>query len=414
MSLVSDDMGMPDRIVVTLIHGTWATHSQWTQADSKLRGAIEQTFPGLVEFKPPFQWSAKNGIDARRDAVTRLRDALAHDQPVAGTHHFLIAHSHGGNIALCALRDPNIRTGIAGVACLATPFLIAKPREMGTLAENIIVGGLLAWSVLVAIVFTRLLGMSDLIMSAVTTILTIFLIQRFVVLRARAEAVAGEMQLASPAPERLWIGRIAGDEAAAGLQTGQLVAWFVAWVLRVFVRTYSWAEDMGAGSLGASIRRVTIGIAIMIAVWGLGNWLHVSDGPPLLLWSFITAVSVGLLIVAWGLASQLPRIVVPYAAIVLPALAAGLSILLVLPFGFARAVYGFLLQVDTEQTPLGTWTVHQYSSKKKTTETSQLTGTPLAHSEVYDHPDVLKDLTHWMKECAALEQPNASEAGTGQ
>ena len=52
------------------------------------------------------------------------------------THDFpdaklvLVCHSHGGNVALHALQDEELRGAVAGVVCLATPFLIAARREL--------------------------------------------------------------------------------------------------------------------------------------------------------------------------------------------------------------------------------------------------------------------------------------------
>ena len=44
---------MADRIIVTLIHGTWARGAPWTRQGSMLRAAIADAFPGKVEFWPP-------------------------------------------------------------------------------------------------------------------------------------------------------------------------------------------------------------------------------------------------------------------------------------------------------------------------------------------------------------------------
>src|SRR5262245_54765385 len=43
---------------------------------------------------------------------------------------FIIAHSHGGNIARYALHDPEFAARAAGVVTLATPFLTGKPRNV--------------------------------------------------------------------------------------------------------------------------------------------------------------------------------------------------------------------------------------------------------------------------------------------
>jgi hypothetical protein len=94
---------------------------------------------------------------------------------------------------------------------------------------------------------------------------------------------------------------------------------------------------------------------------------------------------------------------VHYAAGFLVApLVLGLPILLVLPFGASVALYSFLLEMSAEATPLGTWTIHQYERVICAANVGDQDTPPLNHSWVYDHSDVLKDLTAWMKGCTAL------------
>jgi hypothetical protein len=137
--------GRSERIVVTLIHGTFATEAEWVRNESKLCKAVNDAFPGGVEFRR-LPWSGGNTIGARQDAAGKLREQILAD-PVsaADTRHFLVAHSHGGNIALYALRDPKVRERITGVATLATPFLIARKRDLGTQGLSLFCVGFLGW-----------------------------------------------------------------------------------------------------------------------------------------------------------------------------------------------------------------------------------------------------------------------------
>ena len=45
-------------------------------------------------------------------------------------HHGIVAHSHGGNVALYALRDVALRRKIDGVVTLGTPFIHCRPRPL--------------------------------------------------------------------------------------------------------------------------------------------------------------------------------------------------------------------------------------------------------------------------------------------
>ena len=108
--------------VITLIHGTWARDASWTQPDSQLCVALRAAFPQA--WLVPFVWSGANTMAGRRKGsqalVTHLRASI-HRHPDA--HHYIIAHSHGGNIAMYALREDDIKRRVDGVVCLSTPLI---------------------------------------------------------------------------------------------------------------------------------------------------------------------------------------------------------------------------------------------------------------------------------------------------
>ena len=161
----------------------------------------------------------------------------------------------------------------------------------------------------------------------------------------------------------------------------------------------AWAEKIGGRSSRASLWRVARGLAIAVFFWALGTLLGVDDRSAPVLWSFIIAIGIGALL--WGLLPRAPRVVMPFAAGLVAALAVALSTLLVLPFGPALAVYSFLLEVSAEATPLGTWTVHQYSPVLGQGIVGREEAPALIHSWLYDQENLLDDLTTWMKGCAA-------------
>jgi hypothetical protein len=403
------------RIVVTLIHGTWARNAPWTRPAARdvgpsqeqeaptLRQAIEDAFPGGVEFRT-FDWSGRNSLGARQDEARRLRNQLlANPTSDPGVRHFLVAHSHGGNIALYALRDPDVRNRIAGVATLATPFLIAGRRDLGSEGKTILVLELVALGALAGIL-AYVVWPSALIAGAVAAGAFALPAYWFAYLDARVDQVIADMQLPVLEPEQLWIGRLIGDEAAAGLQTGQLTGWAAAHVHRWFGRAYARAEKSGASQEGRSLGLVLAGLGLVGLTWLAGERISVTERPAFVLWSFIAVAGVGFLIFGWGLLPQLRRVVVPYAAVVLLPLVAILSSLLALPFGRERAFYGLLLDVHSEPTPLGTWTVHQYASADGSAVTGQTTPA-LVHSRIYGHEQALLDLTTWMTTCPALKSP---------
>lgn len=118
-------------LVVTLIHGTWARNAPWTQDGSALRQALAAAFGNDTVFRP-FNWSGDNAFSARAAAAAELNDFLLAgmtERPTAT--HVVVAHSHGGNVALEALRDFDHAARVAAVVCLATPFISTRTRRFG-------------------------------------------------------------------------------------------------------------------------------------------------------------------------------------------------------------------------------------------------------------------------------------------
>ncbi len=118
------------QVVCTLVHGIWARKAPWMQPGSLLRETLRERLPS-VDFKP-FDWNGRNGLLSRVHAAWELQahlHRLIDEHPTA--RHFIIAHSHGGNVALSALHDGYILDRVSGMVCLSTPFLSAQPRPHG-------------------------------------------------------------------------------------------------------------------------------------------------------------------------------------------------------------------------------------------------------------------------------------------
>jgi pimeloyl-ACP methyl ester carboxylesterase len=115
--------------IFVLIHGTFSRKAKWTERGSKLYEELRKAFP--VSKIEVFDWDAKNShksrIRAARDLET-LVDKLSESFPRGKI--FLVAHSHGGNIALYASRHFDCRSKLAGIVCMGTPFVIPSLRLM--------------------------------------------------------------------------------------------------------------------------------------------------------------------------------------------------------------------------------------------------------------------------------------------
>lgn len=133
-ALTDHPMVANPKAVVTLIHGTFARKAPWTRPGSRLCGQVEAYFGGQVQLRR-FGWSGRNSFRARSRAVIALNDDLA---AVGRQHpqvpHYLIGHSHGGNVALGGAMHGEVD----GVICLATPVLTTRRRRFPPLTRIMI------------------------------------------------------------------------------------------------------------------------------------------------------------------------------------------------------------------------------------------------------------------------------------
>jgi hypothetical protein len=116
---------------VTLVHGTFAPNANWTQEGSVLRKTFEKALGGKRQAQfVPVGWSGANSQTERLSGSAKLSEKLLqnfHQYPDAA--HFVVAHSHGGNIALMSCAAPSVAKTVSGLICLATPFLSYAPRR---------------------------------------------------------------------------------------------------------------------------------------------------------------------------------------------------------------------------------------------------------------------------------------------
>jgi hypothetical protein len=128
--MIDNDHRPPNYYVITLVHGTWAPDATWIQPGSKLRIRLEQHLGQKTVFSP-YTWAGSNSYEARLRAGADLRQHLLQ---LCETHpdaeHYVVAHSHGGNVALYALRDAQLAQRISGVITMCTPFLTTRARKI--------------------------------------------------------------------------------------------------------------------------------------------------------------------------------------------------------------------------------------------------------------------------------------------
>lgn len=125
--------GEPDAIVI-LVHGTFAPRAGWTQQNSLIVSTIQQRFDGIKVQFYQFDWAgslfdASNNSHFHRFAASeKLSELVAKlrlDHPAARL--LLVAHSHGGNVALYAGKKDQ---RVDAIVTMGTPFIEVRPRDL--------------------------------------------------------------------------------------------------------------------------------------------------------------------------------------------------------------------------------------------------------------------------------------------
>ena len=125
-----------------LVHGTWARKSEWTKAGTKFRAQLSNALDGDCEFTR-LEWRGGNRQRDRLAATSDFTKHLESDIDLSvNTSLFVIAHSHGGNIAATAASDPVVGSRITGLICLNTPFIVRLKRNLNTWMLRLLVLGL--------------------------------------------------------------------------------------------------------------------------------------------------------------------------------------------------------------------------------------------------------------------------------
>ena len=118
------------RYLITLVHGTFAMNAEWIQNESKFTRQLtkELDAPSHVF---SFNWSGKNSHSARLQGGSELAAHLTTiNTKYPHSENIIIAHSHGGNVALYAIKELKSPEFRFQLITLATPFLNVKERNL--------------------------------------------------------------------------------------------------------------------------------------------------------------------------------------------------------------------------------------------------------------------------------------------
>jgi hypothetical protein len=361
----------------------------------------------------PFGWSGRNEAAARERAAGALRTHLAKlltEHPHAS--HFLVAHSHGGSIAMYALQDVSLQQRLSGIVCLSTPFLHARRRQLGPIPRSTIVAGLIVGPWLLAGTTLPRLGLDE--NTAIASSLLVVCTAAWAVVRwsrNAADRLLRSLSLPERPPAPTLLVRAAGDEAGAALAAMQFLGWLVSvcWIRPAMLA----AETVAVVRTWGSVARRHASIAIVVAAtslaiagieytWGpflfanepaardaLRSVLLMASGAAtvtLLIWWFATGA---------GLYGYLVGLIV--GGLVLSPFVILVTVL-VAPFGRDIAIAAVHLEISAEPTPPGDWQVHQLPSVAEAEESTRQssTTTGLMHS-TYLHPEAIRIVEDWVQ-----------------
>jgi hypothetical protein len=206
-------------VAVTLVHGTWGRKSAWTKESSKISEALCKGISDQV-FLRRFEWSGGNSPSARSRAARELRQNLVRGiTEYPHSKHFIIAHSHGGNVALYALRDSNLLASISGLVCLSTPFFNAQKRSLGphVLDSFFLLAFLTIFGILSYVsVYWNISG--KLFAGLMVTFCLLAFVLAFVLIamwQSISERILGIFEIPSVPAQKILIVRMSADEASS-------------------------------------------------------------------------------------------------------------------------------------------------------------------------------------------------------
>lgn len=429
------------KLVVTLVHGTFARNAAWTKPQSLLSTTLTSTFNGQILLEA-FNWSGWNSPVSRFNAAQNLKKRLLQllvEHPQA--KHFIIAHSHGGNVALEALRDRHVAEGMSGVICLSTPFMYVQPRGMRSvllwfLGSGIWVASFFLLALCTGLV-TRWIGLevsevSENYLSVALCVVTFPLAYFLPTMWARrAYALLRHMQPTTTPQNRVLLIRSTSDEASLLLIASQFAAFSTNKLIslaRTAVVVAFWLFEKTYLLLVGVWKRITFGydrwanVALMwsstiylavcvtgIIVCATSAFEEFDDTPDFLLLAECAIFSVLTVLydsetLVRGFTRVLGSFYLGFLGILLIPLWLVMMIVSLFSLGPRLAWHQPFLDVSVDSCPPGEWDVHLLSPLRKRAMDGiwkafdQPVGDDfrLSHSSPYNDPRALALITQWL------------------
>lgn len=388
-----------------LVHGTWGNGFWrtllWKFLPNKWRGwKPDWPIKSLLERKNItvhcFAWSGANTHSARHKAARELASVISLLKATNSGDVCVVAHSHGGNVALYAL------AGLAPVkdikiVFLATPFLHFSPRKIDLNVFRALprilpiyafvfvffIAGLSDTSQFLSAFPSRDVGLvvEIALLCAVAIAFAYYIAHRSRSLLRRAAlvieslpSICADMQPPPPPHNEVLILRKIGDEIPIWLESWRLPEFAAAGIWRLL----SWLANIpqlisttvvhGRAFLNALI--LLAAIIVLVAVW---NYFV----PGLMAQNFAILFFFLLNFVEFFLVAAIVQLLVLFAILATNVWRYGTGI------GISGSAF---IQIFGEALPVGKWNVSLITAK----------GDMLAHSELHADPKVAEDIVNWL------------------
>lgn len=357
-------------LVIHLLHGTWASGAPWTKPGSSLFTALEK------EFGPPLSisWRGRNRDVDRRSAAEEVITKLQNQDG----RHVLIAHSHGGNIALYAGGDQRLRGKVAGIVCLNTPCISITRRDYTTrlaVFAFLAVVGPVMWAAGDLISKSDGLLLDGLILLGAVVVMCLSLASCIPLLRLLHKQ--GQTVWRRLAPTRVPDTPVlciatGDDEAEYGLSALDHLANVAPVLMHPLIMI---------GMIFVSIAMQVAGLLPELSFFGF------NPGRVYGAFTYVLATFIALQLVAMAFSFFVTRI------------ALGLS------FGYWPLLFNFFVRVRVTPTPL-------YYRRVDYVDFVVPVGdglSNLAHSRIYEDENVIRQIVLWLKNGFTVEPPAASQ-----
>lgn len=393
--------------IVFLVHGTWprgifklplvfrSRKPLWFEQGSIFRRDLENRLAGRVQFEV-LNWSGRNSVRARSKAAAALRERILEAQrthPHLG--QIIVAHSHGGNVALQALAHFPALKGLLGVATMGTPLLQFRERPLDAFEQDSLkcFGGVIGFflTMFALWLLDPAPGISTLSVIVISLALFLSSLALMWKLVERLKRWSKSILRGAPMPAMddlppVFLLRVQNDEAERALTLAKSFG-------KISRRLWS----MSATYIGLIYLKWCIyrrGLLVYLTAALSGAWvgvfmmIHNDNGSflPRILYHWF-----GYDLDTWVVLLALVFVLLPFAlaSIFVPLFVAMISVLLV-PFGYEMALLGLLLDVGVEGLPPTNFVL-----EREVDVPSRMSCWSLRHS-VHEFPEARAHLAMWI------------------